>query len=137
MLDDPRSDAMLQDFALQWLRIEPLLNASKDANLYPAFTPALAAEMQTETTTFFRNLVKGNSGDFTTLLTAPYSYVDGDLMGAVYNPTSGMTGTTFNQATLPAGQRAGILTQASVLTTLAHANRASPVFRGKLVREQF
>src|SRR6185369_11082578 len=67
MLADPRSDAMLQDFALQWLRIEPLLNASKDATIYPTFSTALAAEMQTETTSFFRNLVKGNSGDFSTL----------------------------------------------------------------------
>jgi hypothetical protein len=34
------------------------------------------------------------------------------------------------------GQRAGVLTQGSLMTLLASANQASPILRGKFVREQ-
>src|SRR5215207_3971215 len=69
-----------------------------------------------------------------TLLTAPYSFLDGPLF-ELY----GVTQPAGHDPTMPVDldpmQRAGLLTQASVLARHAHADQSSPVHRGKLVRE--
>jgi hypothetical protein len=68
-----------------------------------------------------------------TMLTSNVSFVTGEL-GALYGLT-GVTGTTPQQVQLDATKRAGLFTQASVLTLLGKPDRSSPVLRGKFVRE--
>ena len=46
-----------------------------------------------------------------------------------------MNGPEFRRVSYPDGRRRGLLGQASVLTLTSHANRTSPVLRGKWVME--
>ncbi|MEO5960573.1 MAG: DUF1588 domain-containing protein, partial [Opitutaceae bacterium] len=48
---------------------------------------------------------------------------------------SGVEGGKFRRVELPAGERGGVLTQASVLTVTSYPTRTSPVIRGKWMLE--
>jgi hypothetical protein len=60
MLADPRSKALFDNFATQWLRLRPLRNFTPDPKLFPDFTPELRDDMLTETELFFNTIASEN-----------------------------------------------------------------------------
>ena len=70
-----------------------------------------------------------------TLLTAPYTMMNADV-AAFYGISGGPTGSAFVHVDLDPTQRAGLVTQPSILAVTAHADQTSPVLRGKFVRER-
>ena len=66
-------------------------------------------------------------------LTSPQSFVNAPL-GKLYGVTAG---ADYGPVMLDPTQRAGLLTQASLLTRTAHDDSNSPTRRGKFVRESF
>ncbi len=134
MLDDPRAAATIASFHEQWLRIEDLDVLEKDTALFPQFDASMRTAMTNETTRFADYVIREGDGRVETLFTASFSFPEGplfDLYG-VAEP-AGYDGTA--PVDLDPTQRAGILTQASLLARQAHADQTSPVHRGKLVRE--
>ena len=69
-----------------------------------------------------------------TLLSAPYTLVNGPLAG--FYGMKGITGDSFQKVDLDAGQRAGLLTHASLLAAKSGPDQSSPILRGVFVREQ-
>jgi hypothetical protein len=67
------------------------------------------------------------------LFNANYTYLNEDL--AKHYGIPGVTGEEFRRVEYPDDRRAGLLGQASILTLTSHANRTSPVLRGKWVME--
>lgn len=53
MLADPRSKALFDNFAMQWLRLRSLHEFSPDPKLFPEFSRELRADMLMETELFF------------------------------------------------------------------------------------
>lgn len=142
MLADPRAAAALDDFAAQWLQIENIASVNKSADVYPQFNEQLKTDLENETLTFFRQTALAATGDVATLLTSQQSYVNRPLAQNYYGVAStAQDDTSFVLTNVNSDvnnpQRAGLLTQGSVLLTHAHPTRASVVHRGKLVREQF
>ncbi|MDQ6610798.1 MAG: DUF1592 domain-containing protein, partial [Gemmatimonadota bacterium] len=132
MLADPRSDALATRFASQWLRLQDVDKVAPDALQYPDFHLQLADDMKQETQLFFTHLVKENRSVLE-LFTANYSYMNEEL--ATHYGIAGVTGPEFRRVQYPDNRRAGLLGQASILTLTSHANRTSPVLRGKWVME--
>ena len=132
MLADPRSEALATRFAAQWLRLQDIEKVHPDALQYPDFHQQLADDMRRETETFFYQLVRENKSVLD-LFSADYTYVNEDL--AKHYGIPGVTGPEFRRVMYPDGRRRGLLGQASVLTLTSHANRTSPVLRGKWVME--
>jgi hypothetical protein len=129
MLADPRAHDAIATFHTQWLDLAKLPSTTKDPALFPQFSPALRDAMQAETVAFVDDVLRNGDGRLETLLTAPYSILDGglfDLYG-VARP-AGTTGPV--RVELDPAQRAGVLTQASFLASHAHENQTSPVARG-------
>jgi hypothetical protein len=87
--------------------------------------------MRRETELFFENLVREDRSVLE-MLTADYSFVDERL--ARHYGIDGVIGTRFRRVSLPP-ERRGVLGHGSVLTLTSHANRTSPVLRGKWVME--
>ena len=58
MLADPRSEALAQRFAGQWLRLRDVEEILPDALLYPYFDRTLGRAMMRETELFFDSLVR-------------------------------------------------------------------------------
>ena len=134
MLDDDRAAAGIRSFHLQWLGIAELDNLEKDSSVFPTYSPALGAAMQRETGTLADYIIRFNDGKLSTLLTAPFSFPEGDVFD-IYglNPPPGYDGTV--PLPLDPAQRAGLLTQPAVMATHAQADQTSPIRRGVLVRE--
>jgi len=135
MLDDPKAKQVVANFHEQWLHYDRLASVGKDATLFPDWSPAVGDMMHEETADFIEDVVFQGAGDLTSLLTAPYTFLNADL-AKVYG-VSGPSGKAFEKIQLDPTQRAGILTLGSLLTINAHSNQTSPVHRGKLVRERF
>jgi hypothetical protein len=132
MIDDPRTTDMVTGFAGQWLQLDKLDDSDKDVTVYKTFTPELLALFRKETEAFVQNVWQGDP-KLTTLLTAPYTMVNGPL--AQFYGLTGVSGDAFQKAPVPTG-RAGFLTQGSFLAANAAPDQTSPVHRGQFVREQ-
>ncbi len=132
MLADPRSDALASRFAAQWLHLQDIDKVHPDALQYPNFHEQLADAMLRETELFFMSIVRENRSVLD-LFTADYTYLNEEL--ARHYGIAGVTGDDFRRVTYPDNRRSGLLGQASILTLTSHANRTSPVLRGKWVME--
>ena len=132
MLEDPRSEALGGRFAGQWLRLQDLERVHPDRLLYPDFYQQLADDMRLETEMFFNSLVRDGRSVFD-LLNADYTFLNERL--ARHYDIPGVIGQEFRRVTYPDDRRRGLLGHGSVLTLTSHANRTSPVLRGKWVME--
>ncbi|MBI4521145.1 MAG: DUF1592 domain-containing protein [Gemmatimonadetes bacterium] len=132
MLADSRSDALASRFAGQWLRLQDLEKVHPDALSYPYYDRNLAIAMERETELFFTHLVREDR-PVLELLTADYTFINDRL--ARHYGISGVAGSDFQRVTYPDDTRRGLLGHASVLTLTSHADRTSPVLRGKWVME--
>jgi hypothetical protein len=133
MLGDPKSQALVSDFAGQWLNIRRVAAVKPDAATYPAFNAQLAADMQTESYMMFGELL-GQSRPITDLLNSDFTYVNKNL-ASFYGMTP-PTGDGFVKVPLAGSHRAGYLMQGSFLALTSNPTRTSPVKRGKWVLEQ-
>jgi mono/diheme cytochrome c family protein len=132
MLADPRSDALADRFAAQWLRLQDVDKVHPDPNFYPNFDNNVADLMRTETKLFFKNLVKEDR-PILELLNADYTFAN-DRLARHYGIT-GVVGPEFRRVTYPDATRRGIFGQGTMLVQSSLANRTSPVLRGKWVME--
>lgn len=123
---------VLLHFADQWLGLGGLANLKKDATLYPDFSEQVQSSMAEETRRFFSSVVLEEKGNVQSLLTAPYTYVDGAL--ATYYGFGAASGTDFVRVTRPANWGVGLLGQGSLLAVQANGLTTSPTRRGFLVR---
>jgi mono/diheme cytochrome c family protein len=131
MLADPRSEALAQRFAGQWLRLRDVEEILPDALLYPYFDRTLGRAMMRESELFFDSLVREDRS-LLELITADYTFVNERL--AKHYGLPDITGTDFQRVAVPDTRR-GILGHGSVLVQTSVADRTSPVMRGKWVME--
>ena len=132
MLADSRSEALATRFAAQWLRLQDVEKVHPDALQYPDFHEQLADDMRHETEQFFYHLVQENRS-MLELFNANYSYLNETL--AKHYGIAGVVGDEFRKVQYPDSARVGLLGHGSILTLTSHANRTSPVLRGKWVME--
>lgn len=134
LITDQRAAASIASFHRQWLGMDQLPSLEKDTAVYKAYTPALRDAMAAETDRFTDYVVRSGDGKLETLLTAPFSFITDKSLADLYGVT--MPSDPTKPVNMNPGQRAGLLTQASVLATQSHAEQGSPIRRGKMVREQ-
>ncbi len=132
LLKDPKSKALTENFAAQWLNLRGLDEITPDASLFPDFDDGLREDMKSETLHVFEAIVKENRSvlDF---LDADFTFANARL-AKLYGlpvPKSGQ----FEKVSLNPAQRAGVLTHASILTLTSNPDRTSPVKRGKWIME--
>ncbi|MEE2686285.1 MAG: DUF1592 domain-containing protein [Planctomycetota bacterium] len=131
MLADPRADSLVDAFATQWLNLRNLELASPDPDLFP-FDDQLRSDMQQETEMFFASVMRDNR-PVTDFLDGRFTFLNERL--ARHYGIDGVVGEQFQRVSLEGLPRAGILTQASILTITSDPTRTSPVKRGKWIME--
>jgi mono/diheme cytochrome c family protein len=130
MLADSRADAIVENFAGQWLYLRELGNVQTEAK---SFDENLRRAFRRETEMMFDAIVREDRS-LIDLLDADYTFVDERL--ARHYGIPNVTGSYFRRVSLPADSpRRGLLGQGSVLTVTSTATRTSPVVRGKWVLE--
>jgi cytochrome c553 len=132
MVADRRSDALASRFAAQWLRLQDLDKINPDVRIYPDFDEQLKTSMRRETELFFRHIVREDR-PVLDLFSADYTFVDERL--ARHYRIANVVGNEFRKVQYPDGRRRGLLGHGSILTLTSHADRTSPVLRGKWVME--
>jgi hypothetical protein len=133
MLQNPRSRALVRNFAGQWLTLRRLSEVSPDPKRFPEFNDALRQAMRIETELFFAAIVKEDRSilDF---LDGNFTYLN-ELMARHYG-IENVRGNYYRRVALSGKERGGLLTHASILTVTSNPTRTSPVQRGKWVLEQ-
>ena len=129
MLADPKSAALAENFAGQWLYLRELKNSRPET---PDFNDNLRESFRRETELFFDSIVREDQ-NVINLLDADYTFVDERL--AQHYGIPGVYGSRFRRVKLPDDRRRGLLGQGSVLLVTSVATRTSPVARGKWVLE--
>lgn len=129
MLADPKSRALMKNFAGQWLQLRDVMRVSPNPDQFPGFDDKLRLAMQRETELFFEAVIRD---DLSVLefLTADFSYVNERLAG--HYAMEGVRGEAFRRVSL-GDRRRGVLTHASILMLTSNPTRTSPVKRGKWI----
>ena len=132
MLAEPRSSALTENFASQWLALRKLFSeeVSPDPDKFPDFNDQLRADMATETKMFFGSILKENRS-LIDLIDAKYSFVN-ERLAKLYGLPN-IQGDEFRRVEFTDGRHAGVLTHASVLTLTSYPTRTSPVKRGEWI----
>ncbi|MBX7166204.1 MAG: DUF1592 domain-containing protein [Pirellulales bacterium] len=133
MLADPKSQALVENFAGQWLQLRNLRIIEPDRGRFPEFDEELRAAMRSETEQYFAHIMREDRS-ILEFLDADYTFVNERL--ARHYGINGVAGPEFRQVSLAGTQRGGVLLQASVLTVTSNPTRTSPVKRGRWVLEQ-
>ena len=130
MLADPKADALITNFAGQWLYLRELANVQTEAK---NFDDNLRQAFQRETEMLFGAIVREDRS-LIDLLDADYTFVDERL--ARHYGIPGVRGSYFRRVSLgPDSPRRGLLGHGSMLTVTSVATRTSPVSRGKWILE--
>jgi hypothetical protein len=132
MLADPKSRALAENFAVQWLQLRSLQQRTPDPELFSAFNNDLRTAMRRETELLFDAVVHEDRSAVN-LLNADFTFVN-EPLAKLYG-LEGVSGNEMRRVSLAGTQRGGLLTQASMLTVTSNPNRTSPVKRGKWILE--
>jgi len=130
MLADPKSRALVDNFASQWLQFRNLDQFSPDPKQFPDFDEALRQAMRTETEMFFTTILREDRS-ILEFLDADYTFVNERL--ARHYGIADVRGDEFQRVNIDANQRGGILAHGSILAITSNPTRTSPVKRGKWV----
>ncbi len=131
MLADSRAEALVTNFAAQWLHLRNLDSITPDMRLFPDFDENLRNAFRRETELFFESVLQEDRSVLD-LLRANYTFVNERL--AKHYGLPHIYGTRFRRVTLEEGsERGGLLRQGSILTVTSYATRTSPVVRGKWI----
>jgi hypothetical protein len=132
LLATPRAREQLRLFVAGWLNMGPVAEAPKDPQVFPLFTPELAAAMQEELDTFIDEKVADGQGDFAGLLSDVSTHIPQALL-PIYE---GNLLPDTDVPTLDPNRRRGVLSLPAVLTYHSADHHSGPIERGLLVRRQ-
>lgn len=131
MLNDPRAESLVTNFANQWLHLRNLESKTPDARLYPDFDDNLRQAMRRETELFFQSII-AEDRSVLDLIRSDYTYLNERL--AKHYGIPHVYGSRFRRVNLSGGEhRGGLLRHGSILTVTSYATRTSPVIRGNWV----
>ncbi len=132
MLADPKAQRFVANFAGQWLQLRNLKNARPNSAEFPDFDDNLRQGFRQETEMLFASVLQEDRSVLD-LLRADYTFLNERLARHYGNP--GIYGTNFRRVPVTQEERKGILGHGSILTVTSHADRTSPVVRGKWILE--
>ena len=135
MIRDPKSDALVEDFAAQWLKIAEFDRFEPDKRIFPDYYAnrftGIGDEMRHEPLAFFRELLR-NDESVLNFLDSDWTMANEKLAG--WYGISGVQGKEFRRVSFPADSpRGGLIAMAGVAKWGSDGNRTKPVERGKYI----
>ncbi len=132
MLADPKADALVTNFASEWLFLRNLQSVNPASEVFPNFDDNLRQAFREETELFVGSIMKEDR-NVLDLLTANYTFVNERL--AKHYGMPNIYGSQFRRVPVKDDARRGLLGQGSILTVTSYPTRTSPVLRGKWILE--
>lgn len=131
MLPDLRTQAKMREFFHQWLELDRLEELSKDADQFPDFNAAIAADLRVSLDMFLHDVMWSEASDFRQLLLAEPMYLNGPL-AKLYGAQL-PADAPFQKVELTEQPRAGALSHPLLLAGFAYHSTSSPIHRGVFV----
>ncbi|QDU92810.1 DUF1592 domain-containing protein [Lignipirellula cremea] len=133
MLLDPKSQALVDNFAGQWLGLRKLGEVPPDEKLFPRYGEHLEESMAGEATSFFAEILHHDLSVMN-FVASDFAMLNERL--ARFYEIEGVVGDHFRRVALqPEDHRGGLLTQAAMLSLTSNGTRTSPVKRGVWILE--
>jgi hypothetical protein len=132
MLADPKAGALVANFAGQWLHLRNVRSVLPNSDEFPDFDDNLRQAFRRETELLFESILREDRSALD-LLRADYTFVNERL--ARHYEIPNVYGSRFRRVPVADDARRGLLGHGSVLAVTSHAERTSPVLRGKWVLE--
>jgi hypothetical protein len=130
MLADSKSEALVTNFAGQWLYLRNLKNMVPLSTEFVDFDDNLRRAFEQEAELFFASIMHENR-TVLDLMDANYTFVN-ERLAKHYN-IPGIYGSHYRRVTLTDEARRGLLGKGAILMVTSHTDRTSPVVRGKWV----
>jgi hypothetical protein len=130
MLDDPRAQALIENFALAWLNLDELDQVDPQE---PGFNAGMRTNFETEIRLFLSSILLDDRSVLD-LLNADYTFVNEGLARQYGIPN--VLGPQFRRVTLADENRWGLLGKGAVLMRTSYGDRTSPVLRGAWVLDR-
>ncbi len=130
MLQDPRANALVTNFAFQWLNVKGMEQVNPDRTIFPQFTYDLIPDFTKELELFIGSIFMEDR-PVTELLTANHTFINERL--SLHYGLNKVRGGQFQRVELDDPQRFGLFGKGAVLMTTSYANRTSPVIRGAYI----
>ena len=136
MVADPKSAALVDNFAGQWLNLRALNTITPNPGVYPDFDDNLRVAFRREVELLFDSIVREDKSVLE-FLTADYTFVDERL--ARHYGIPNVYGSRFRRVSLGADldMRRGLLGKGALMSVTSQATRTSPVTRGKWFLQTF
>lgn len=135
MLQDPRSEALVENFGSQFLNLRSMAATYPDGRFYPNWDDELRNSFRRETELLFESLIREDR-NVVDLLAADYTFINERL--AIHYGIPNVYGSRFRRVALgpEMNYRRGLLGQGSFLShTWVQNFRTSPVKRGVWILE--
>jgi hypothetical protein len=132
MIADPKSNALVDNFAAQWLQFRRISTIAPDKTVFPQFDEQLRSDMRKETEQYFTHVMRDDRSVLE-FLDSDYTFLNGRL--ARFYGIPNVNGNDFRQVSVAGQHRGGLLTQSSILLVTSNPGRTSPVKRGKWILE--
>jgi hypothetical protein len=132
MLADERAEALVKNFAGQWLYLRNLQKILPNPDFFPEFDANLRNSFQTESEMFFQSIISEDRSVLD-LISADYTFLNERL--ARHYDIPNVYGSHFRRVALNDANRKGFLGQGSILTVTSYATRTAPSIRGKWLLE--
>ena len=136
LLASPRLADGARNFFDDMLIFENFDTLTKDAKIFPVFTPQVTADAREQTLRTIVDHLVDNNGDYRDLFTTRKTFLTNDL-AAVYGVAINNPDRWVPYEFPKNGARGGLLTQVSFLALYSHPGRSSPTRRGRAIREIF
>jgi uncharacterized protein DUF1592/uncharacterized protein DUF1588/uncharacterized protein DUF1587/uncharacterized protein DUF1585/uncharacterized protein DUF1595 len=130
MLASDRARALVTNFAGQWLQLRNVRSVLPNSDEFPDFDDNVRQAFLRETELFVDSIMREDR-NVLDLLRADYTFVNERLARHYGMPD--VYGSYFRRVTVTDEARKGLLGQGSILAVTSHAERTSPVLRGKWV----
>jgi Protein of unknown function (DUF1592)/Protein of unknown function (DUF1588)/Protein of unknown function (DUF1585)/Protein of unknown function (DUF1587)/Protein of unknown function (DUF1595) len=131
MLEDPRADALVTSFAIQWLGLQDFDVVRPDNASYPQYDDDLGQDFQEETRLYVRSLLRENRS-ILEVISSDYSFLN-ERLANLYG-VKGVYGDAMRKVSFGVdSHRGGILSQSAVLMVTSHPTQTSQILRGKWV----
>jgi hypothetical protein len=132
MLADARSEALIKNFAGQWLYLRNVPDKVTDGGVFPDFEGSLRGAFLRETEMFFASILRDEHASVLELLRANYTFLNQQL--AQYYGIGNVYGRNFRRVELKDDARpGGLLGQGSILLATSYPTRTAPTIRGKWI----
>lgn len=130
MMLDPRARAKVQEFFHAWLQMNRVDDLSKDAKLFPGFSPEIIGDLRTSLDLFLADVFWSADSDYRKLLLADDLFLNDRLARFYGIDLPSAASNDFVRVEVEAGQRSGVITHPYLLAAFSYQKSSSPIHRG-------